>query len=88
MDNALLGDVLRQGFVLAMAGLGVGLLASVGAARALGAIFPGGAGGDGRIDVMAFLVVASVVLAVTLFAAYVPARRASRVHPTAALRYE
>jgi putative ABC transport system permease protein len=80
--------VLRQGFRLATAGLGVGLLASVAAARALGAIFPGGAGGDGRTDLMPFLLVASAVLVVTLLAAYVPAHRASRVDPTDALRHE
>ncbi len=34
--------VLRQGMVLAVAGLGVGLLASAGASRALAAVFPGG----------------------------------------------
>jgi len=80
--------VLRQGLGLAVAGLVVGLLASVGADRALTTVFSGGAGGDGRIDVTAFLLVASVVLAVTLLAAYLPARRASRVNPTEALRYE
>ena len=80
--------VLKQGFVLAIAGLGVGLLASAGAARALGTIFSGGVGGDGRTDYVAFLLVASTVLVVTLFAAYLPARRASRVNPTDALRCE
>lgn len=80
--------VLRQGMVLAVAGLGVGLLASVGAGRALAAIFPSGAGGAGRTDSVAFLLVAATVLAVTLLAAYVPARRASRVNPTEALRHE
>ena len=80
--------VLRHGMALAVAGLGVGLVASVGAGRGLGALFPGGAGGDGRTDVTAFLLVASAVLAVTLLAAYVPARRASRVNPTEALRCE
>src|SRR2546428_1941203 len=79
--------VLRQGMVLAVAGLGVGLLGSVGAGRALAAVFPGGAGGDGRTDFVPFLLVTSAVLVVTLLAAYVPARRASRVNPTEALRY-
>jgi len=78
--------VLAQGFVLAIIGLSVGLLASAGAARALGAIVPSGVGGDGRTDYVAFPLVASAVLAVTLLAAYVPARRASRVNPADALR--
>jgi ABC-type antimicrobial peptide transport system permease subunit len=86
--SAVLRMVLRQGMILAVAGLGVGLLASVGVNRALGAAFPGGAGGDGRTDFTAFLLVTSVVLVVTLFAAYVPARRACRVNPTDALRCE
>ena len=79
--------VLRQGMVLAVAGLGVGLLASVGAQRAMAAAFPGGPRGD-RTDVTGLVLVAATVLAVTLLAAYVPARRASRVNPTDALRYE
>jgi putative ABC transport system permease protein len=80
--------VLRQGMMLAVAGLGVGLLASVGAGRVLASMFPGSAGGDGRTDFMPFLLVASAVLVVTLLAAFVPARRASRVNPTEALRHE
>jgi ABC-type antimicrobial peptide transport system permease subunit len=79
--------VLRQGVVLAIAGLGVGLLASAGAARAMGTIFPSGLRSDGT-DYMAFPLVASGVLVVTLLAAYLPARRASRVNPTEALRHE
>lgn len=86
--SAVVRMVLRQGMVLAMAGLGVGLLASVGVDRALAATFAGGAGGDGRTDFMAFLLVASAVIAVTTLAAYLPARRASRVNPTDALRCE
>lgn len=73
---------------LAVAGLGVGLLASAGAARALAAIFPGGPSGDGRTDFVTFPLVATTVLAVTLLAAYLPARRASRINPTEALRQE
>jgi predicted permease len=79
--------VLRQGMGLAVAGLAVGLLASVVASRALARVFP--AGPDGRqADFPAFLPVASAVLAVTLFAAYLPARRAARINPTDALRHE
>jgi putative ABC transport system permease protein len=80
--------VVRQGLVLAVTGLGVGLLASAAATRGLTAVFPGGAGGDGRTDLVTFPLVASAVLAVTLLAAYVPARRASRINPTDALRNE
>ncbi|PWT85348.1 MAG: hypothetical protein C5B57_03160 [Blastocatellia bacterium] len=86
--SAVLRMVLRQGMILAGAGLVVGLISGVGARLALRAAFPGGGGDNRGFDVMAFLIVASVVLAATLFAAYVPARRASRINPTEALRYE
>jgi putative ABC transport system permease protein len=80
--------VLRQGVTLAVAGLAIGLVAGVGARRALAAAFPGGGGENRGFDFIAFLLVASAVFAATLVAAYVPARRASRVNPTEALRYE
>jgi predicted permease len=86
--SSVLRMVLRQGVILAGAGLGVGLLASVGARLALRAAFPGGGGDNRGFDVVAFLLVASAVLSATVFAAYVPARRASRINPTEALRYE
>lgn len=83
--------VLRQGLVLALAGLGMGLVAGVGADHALEVLFTGftgGPGGDIRTDVVAFGMVAATVLAVTLLAAYFPARRASRIDPTETLRCE
>ena len=80
--------VLRQGVVFAIAGLGVGLAASVGVDKGLRAMFAGGVAVDGQLDVVAFVLVAGSVLAVTLLAAYIPARRASRINPTDALRYE
>ena len=78
--------VLRQGH---RAGAGrvsrLGLVASVGAGELLRAAFP--TGNDQR-DIVALLMVVPIVLAVTFLAAYIPARRASRVNPMHALRHE
>jgi putative ABC transport system permease protein len=82
---AVLRMVLRQGIVLAVVGLVIGLAASVGAGELLRAAFPMG---DNRRDFIAVVLVVPIVLAVTFLAAYVPARRASRVNPMQALRYE
>jgi ABC-type antimicrobial peptide transport system permease subunit len=82
---AVLRLVLRQGLALAIVGLAVGVIASVGAGALLGAAFPGG--GNQR-DIVGLLLVVPIVLAVTFLAAYVPARHASRVDPILALRHE
>jgi macrolide transport system ATP-binding/permease protein len=83
--GALLRMVLRQGLVLAVAGLVVGLLAGVGAQRLLQAALPGG---DESLHLMAHALVAPIVLAATFLAVYVPARRAARLDPMKALRHE
>jgi macrolide transport system ATP-binding/permease protein len=83
--STVLRMVLRQGIVLALVGLVVGLVASVGAGELLRAAFPSG---NNQRDVVALLLVVPIVLAVTFLAAYIPARRASRVNPMQALRYE
>ncbi len=80
--------VLRQGLLLALSGLGVGLLASAGADNLLETTFAGGPIGGGRTDLPALALVTATVLAVTLIAVYVPARRASRMNPTDTLRCE
>ena len=82
---AVLRMVLRQGLVLAVIGLVLGVLAGVGAERLLQAAFPSG---DNALDPMALMSVAPVVLAATFVAAYLPARRAARLDPMKALRYE
>jgi ABC-type antimicrobial peptide transport system permease subunit len=82
---AVMKIVLRQGLVLAVVGLAIGLAASVGVGELLNSAFQ-----DERNqrDFISPLVVAPIVLAVTFVAAYIPARRASRVNPIQALRHE
>jgi ABC-type antimicrobial peptide transport system permease subunit len=63
----------------------VGLVASVGAGALLAAAFPSG---NGQTDFAALLLVTPIVVAVTFVAAYIPARRASRINPMQALRYD
>lgn len=83
--SAVLRMVLRQGLGLAIAGLAIGLLAGAGAERLLQAAFPSG---DTSFHPMALFMVAPIVLAATFVAAYLPARRAARLDPMKALRYE
>ena len=75
--------VLRQGLLLALAGLGIGLVASFGAEKTVMALF-----GSTQRDALAYVLVAPLLLGVTLLAVWVPARRASRVDPMRTLRYE
>jgi predicted permease len=75
--------VLRQGLVLALIGIGIGLAASIGAERLLNAIFES----DGT-DFVTYLLVAPALLGITALAVYIPARRASRIDPMRVLRYE
>ena len=77
--------VLRQGAVLAVVGLIIGLAGSVGAGELLRAAFPAG---DEPRDIGALFIVIPIVLAVTFLAAYLPARRASRLNPVQALRHD
>jgi predicted permease len=84
-SETVLRMVLRQGVALALVGLVIGLAASIGAGELLAAAFPSG---DDQKDFLSPAVVAPVVFAVTLLAAYIPARRASRINPMQALRHE
>lgn len=75
--------VLRQGLTLALIGVAIGLVASFAAETGVNAVF-----NSTKRDPLAYLIVTPMLLAVTLLAAWVPARRASRVDPTRALRFE
>jgi ABC-type antimicrobial peptide transport system permease subunit len=76
--------ILLQGMMPAVIGVACGLALSSATTRLLPALVPVGQRYDSRM----FLVVVPALLAVTLVAAFVPARRAARVDPTTALRYE
>jgi putative ABC transport system permease protein len=76
--------VVRQGMGLALAGILVG----VGAALALTRLMASMIYGVKARDPFVFVAVMAVFIAVALIAVYLPARRASRVNPLIALRYE
>jgi ABC-type antimicrobial peptide transport system permease subunit len=76
--------VLRQGLMLSIAGILAGGVASVAVARLLRA----GLAGLGAPNPATYVIVPIVLIALTLAASYVPARRASNVDPLRALRYE
>jgi len=79
-----LRDVLRHGFLLAGSGMVLGAAGCVAAAGFLRGVFPN----TGGIDVTTFMLVVPLLVAVTLLASYVPARRAARIDPLRALRME
>jgi len=78
----ILGVVLRHGFVLALAGVIIGL----GAALLLVKLMAGMLYKTGGHDPFTFIVAPLVLVAVALLASYLPARRATRVSPIDALR--
>ncbi len=76
--------VLGEGLALAAAGIGVGMVAAIGSSRLLRGVLVGVT----PTDPLTFVTVPIALALVALLASYLPARRATRVDPTTALRSE
>jgi putative ABC transport system permease protein len=82
------GDVLRlvirQGMVLTIAGLVTGAAGALAATRVMTELLYGVT----ATDALTFISVGALLVLVSLLACYLPARRATKVDPLTALRYE
>ena len=76
--------VLGQGLTLAGIGAIVGVTAAIGFTRYLGSLLYG----VRATDPLTFVTIVFILIAVALIACYLPSRRATRVDPMVALRYE
>src|SRR6185295_12528177 len=79
-----LGLVMREGVRPVLAGVATGVVASAAVGRVLSAMLFG----LSALDVVSFAGVSALLLAIALLATWLPARRAARVDPMVALRYE
>jgi len=76
--------MMGKGLVLVGIGTAVGLMMGFALERLMNSMLFNAGG----VDVLVYLIVVPLMVLVTMLAAYVPARKASRIPPTVALRYE
>ncbi|MDP9003526.1 MAG: FtsX-like permease family protein, partial [Verrucomicrobiota bacterium] len=80
----MLGMVLRQSLTLVLVGIAIGFLVALAATRVMATLLYG----VGANDLSIYAVVIFLLSAAALLASYIPARRAMKVDPMVALRYE
>jgi putative ABC transport system permease protein len=83
-QNDVLGLVMKQGVLLTVIGVVVGVAAALGLTRLMASLLFG----VQPTDALTYLCVPAVLAVVALLASYIPARRATQVDPMKALRYE
>jgi len=76
--------VVGQGIVMSLIGMAIGLAASFALTRLISSLLFG----VSAADPMTFTVVSLLLIGIALLACYIPARRATKVDPMIALRYE
>jgi ABC-type antimicrobial peptide transport system permease subunit len=76
--------VMKEGAKFSLAGIAIGLLSAVFVTRSMASQLYG----VSPLDPLTYLAVALVMAAVAFLACYLPTRRAMRVDPAIALRYE
>ena len=84
MTDVVLRTVLLQGTIMTAIGIAAGLALAVAVTRLLATVLFGVT----ATDPLTLAAVAALLTAVSLAATYIPARRASHLDPTTALRYE
>jgi putative ABC transport system permease protein len=78
------GMVIRSGLKLVVIGIGIGLVGSLGLSRVLASQL----WGVSSHDPVTLVIVPALLLGIGILASWIPARRATRVSPVVALRYE
>ena len=76
--------VVGEGMALVALGIGIGLAGALALSRFLSSLLSG----VRAVNIATYAAVSGVLLAVAMLASYIPARRATKVDPLVALRYE
>jgi len=80
--------VLKRGMILAGVGIALGIAGSIATSGLLTGVFNGGTVAPAGTNVWSYVLAVPTLVAITLIAAYIPARRAAHTDPLRALRQD